>query len=96
MIPIPATSVAYAPYGNSVYVVQTMRDEKKGAEFLGVRQQFVKLGQTRGDLVSIIDGVKPGEQIVSSGVFKLRPGAPVVINNTVTPSAELNPKVSDS
>lgn len=55
VIPIPATSVAYAPYGNSVYVVQTMRDEKKGAEFLGVRQQFVKLGQTRGDLVLISD-----------------------------------------
>jgi membrane fusion protein (multidrug efflux system) len=56
-----------------------------GKEYLGVRQQFVKLGATRGDLVAIVDGVKPGEQVVSAGVFKLRNGAAVQVNNTVQP-----------
>jgi len=87
---VPATAVAYASYGNSVFVVEKMKGPD-GKEYLGVRQQFVKLGATRGDLISIDEGVKPGEQVVTAGVFKLRNGIPVQVNNTVRPGSSSAP-----
>ena len=95
LVVVPATAVSYASYGNSVFIVETIKD-KDGKEFLGVRQQFVKLGTTRGDLVAVVDGVKPGEQVVTSGVFKLRNGIPVQVNNTVQPSSSAAPKPANS
>jgi len=92
---LPSTSIAYAAYGNSVFIVEKMKS-KEGAEYLGVRQQFVKLGPTRGDLISILDGVKAGEQVVTSGVFKLRNGVPVEINNAVQPSSKAAPKPANT
>ena len=87
---LPATSISYAPYGNSVFIVEKMKD-KDGKEFLGVRQQFVKLGATKGDLIALEEGVKEGEQVVTAGVFKLRNAMPVQVNNTVQPSSESAP-----
>jgi membrane fusion protein (multidrug efflux system) len=92
---VPATAVAYAPYGNSVFVIEKMKG-KDGKEYLGVRQQIVKLGTTRGDLVAIESGLKPGEQVASAGVFKLRNSAPVQVNNTVQPSASPAPKPANT
>ena len=92
---LPATAIAYAPYGNSVFIIEKMKD-KDGVEYLGVRQQIVKIGATRGDLVAIEDGVKPGEQVVTSGVFKLRNAAPVVVNNTVQPTSNPAPKPANT
>lgn len=89
-IVVPSTSIAYASYGNSVFIVEKMKDQE-GKEYLGVRQQFVKLGAARGDLIAITEGVKPGEVVVTSGVFKLRNAAPVQVNNTVQPSSEAAP-----
>lgn len=88
---LPATAVAYAPYGNSVFIIEKMKDPA-GQEYLGVRQQIVKLGATRGDLVAVESGVKPGEQVATAGIFKLRNGAAVQVNNVVQPSAEAAPK----
>lgn len=82
---LPATAIAYASYGNSVYIVENMKGPD-GKEYLGARQQFVKLGTTRGDQVAVLEGVKPGEVVVSAGVFKLRNGANVQINNSKLPS----------
>lgn len=87
---VPATAISYASYGNSVFIVEKMKD-KDGKEYLGVRQQFVKLGATRGDLVAVTEGVKAGEKIVTSGVFKLRNAAPVQENNVVQPSSSAAP-----
>ena len=95
VVAAPASAVAYAPYGDSVYVVEEMKDPA-GKSYKGVRQQFVKLGPMRGDLVALMSGVKPGEEIVTSGVFKLRPKAPVSVNNTIQPSAETSPKPADT
>lgn len=92
---VPATAVAYAPYGNSVFIIEKMKDPA-GQEYLGVRQQIVKLGATRGDLVAILEGVKPGEQVVTAGVFKLRNGAHVQINNAVQPSSSSTPKPANT
>lgn len=92
---LPATSIAYAPYGNSVFIIEKMKG-KDGKEYLGVRQQIVKVGTARGDLVAIEEGVKPGEQVVTSGVFKLRNGAPVQVNNTVVPASSSTPKPANT
>jgi membrane fusion protein (multidrug efflux system) len=95
VIPLPASSVNYAPYGDSVYVVEEMKDPK-GKTYKGVRQQFVKLGPGRGDQVAILSGIKPGEEVVTSGVFKLRPNAAVQVNNKTVPSNNPAPKPEDS
>jgi len=92
---VPATAISYASYGNSVFIVEKMKN-KDGQEYLGVRQQFVKLGATRGDLIAITEGVKPGEEVVSSGVFKLRNQATVQVNNTVQPSNSADPKPANT
>ena len=90
VVVVPMTAVAYASYGNSIYVVEQIKAED-GSSFLGVRQQPIELGTKRGDLVAITSGLNGGETVASSGVFKLRNGMPVQINNEVQPSAELNP-----
>lgn len=91
LVVVPATAIAYASYGNSVYVVEKMK-HPDGKEYLGVRQQFVKLGATRGDQVAVTGGLKSGEQVVSAGVFKLRNGAPVAVNNVVQPTNNPSPR----
>jgi membrane fusion protein, multidrug efflux system len=93
---VPATAVSYAPFGNSVYVIEKKKDEQTGKDSLVLRQQFVRTGETRGDFVAVTEGLKAGEQIVSTGVFKLRNGLNVVIDNKLAPKAELAPKPSDS
>ena len=57
-----------------MFIVTELKDEK-GKPYRGVRQQFVKLGGSRGDQVAVLSGVKPGDEVVTSGVFKLRNGA---------------------
>jgi membrane fusion protein (multidrug efflux system) len=94
-ITIPSSSIKYAPYGDSVFVVEEVTSPK-GQKYLGVRQQFVKIGPSRGDQVAVLTGVKDGEQIVTSGVFKLRPGAAVIVNNKVQPGNNPAPKPEDS
>jgi membrane fusion protein, multidrug efflux system len=96
VISLPATAINYAPYGDSVYVVAEMQDPKSGKSYKGVRQQFVKVEGSRGDQVAVVSGINPGEEIVTSGVFKLRNGASVEVNNQVTPSNNPKPKPEDS
>ncbi|HWA28796.1 MAG TPA: efflux RND transporter periplasmic adaptor subunit [Lacunisphaera sp.] len=92
---VPATSISYASYGNSVFIVEKMKAQD-GHEYLGVRQQMVKVGPARGDLVAITEGVKAGEKVVTSGVFKLRNKAPVQENNVVQPSSSETPKPANT
>ena len=93
---IPATAVSYAPYGNSVFVIEKKSDEKTKEENLILRQQFIRTGETRGDFVAVTEGLKANEQIVSTGVFKLRNGMRVVVDNTLAPKSEIAPKPADS
>jgi membrane fusion protein, multidrug efflux system len=95
VISLPTTAINYAPYGDSVYLVADMKDPK-GNTYSGVRQQFVKIEGSRGDQVAVISGLKPGDVVVSSGVFKLRNGAAVQINNKVQPENSPAPKPTDS
>lgn len=94
-ISLPATAIQYAPYGDSVFVVEEMKDPK-GNTYKGVRQQVVQVGPAKGDRVSIISGVKAGDEVATSGVFKLRQGSSVQINNSIQPSNETAPKPEDT
>ena len=95
IVALPASAISYAPYGDSVFIVGDMKGQD-GKTYRGVRQQFVKLGGARGDQVAVVSGVKPGDEVVTSGVFKLRSGAAVVVNNKVQPSNNPAPKPEDS
>jgi membrane fusion protein (multidrug efflux system) len=94
VVALPASAISYAPYGDSVFVVSDMKNPQ-GQTYRGVRQQVVKLGDARGDQIAVLSGLNPGEEIVSSGVFKLRNGAPVQVNNTVQPGNSRSPKTED-
>ena len=93
---IPGSAISYAPFGNSVFVIEKKKDEKTGKETETIRQQFVRVGEARGDLVAINDGLQPGETVVSTGVFKLRNGMAVTINNELAPKPQVNPTPVDS
>ena len=95
IVPVPASAVNYAPYGDSVFVVANLQNQN-GQTYRGVRQQVVKLGPSRGDQISIVSGVKSGEEVVTSGVFKLRNGAAVLVNNKNQPGNNPAPKVENN
>jgi len=94
-IALPASAINYAPYGDSVFVVTNLTDPK-GKTYRGVRQQFVKVEGSRGDQVAVVSGVNAGDEVVTSGVFKLRNGAAVQVNNKVQPPNNPKPKPEDS
>jgi membrane fusion protein (multidrug efflux system) len=95
---IPATSVVHAAYGDSVFVVEPKKGPN-GAAANGpdgkpafiARQQFVRLGEMRGDFVAVLEGVKPTEEIVTAGAFKLRNNAPIAIKNDGAQTPKLAP-----
>ncbi|HRD49116.1 MAG TPA: efflux RND transporter periplasmic adaptor subunit [Candidatus Competibacteraceae bacterium] len=93
---IPATAVLYAPYGDSVFVLEDKKDEKTGAVAKVLNQKFVRLGPTRGDFVVVASGVEAGQILVSTGVFKLRNGMSVVVDNALAPQPQLAPKPANS
>jgi len=92
---IPTTAVLYAPYSDSVFVVEDAPAEGEGEAALALRQQFVRLGDQRGDFVAVTSGLKEGEAVVSTGVFKYRNGQRVVVDNTLAPQFSLSPKPQD-
>jgi membrane fusion protein (multidrug efflux system) len=99
VVVVPATAIVHATFGDSLFVVEPKKDDKgnvvngpDGKPALVARQQFVKTGEARGDFVAIVEGVKAGQEVVSAGAFKLRNGAGVVINNSVNPKAQLEPR----
>ena len=88
VLALPATAVLYAPYGDSVFVVTEDKEHKGGKT---IRQQFIRLGEKRGDFVAAVSGLKEGEEIVSTGVFKLRNGQSVVVDNKLAPPFQKAP-----
>lgn len=95
VLTLPATAVLYAPYGDSVFIVEKPEGAGEGEDedkSLVLRQQFVRLGETRGDYVAVLSGVEPDERVASTGVFKLRNGMPVVVDDSHEPEFQLEPK----
>jgi len=95
MVALPLSAISYAPYGDSVFIVEPM-EGPGGQQYDGVRQQFVKLGASRGDQVAVLSGVQPGAEVVTSGVFKLRNGAAVLVNNEIQPGNDPSPRPANS
>jgi membrane fusion protein (multidrug efflux system) len=95
VFPIPASAINYAPFGDSVYIVADLKGPD-GKTYHGVRQQFIKIEGSRGDQVGVVSGVNPGDEVVSSGAFKLRNGAAVAVNNDIQPSNNPSPKPEDN
>jgi membrane fusion protein (multidrug efflux system) len=94
VVALPASAINYAPYGDSVFVLADLKNPK-GQPYRGVRQQVVKLGPARGDQIAVVSGLNAGEEVVTSGVFKLRNGVAVQVNNKVQPANSAAPKPED-
>jgi membrane fusion protein (multidrug efflux system) len=95
VVAAPVTAIVHAPYGDSVFVVEPLKggETETGKNAVKqVRQQFVRLGEDRGDFVAVLDGVKPGEELVTAGAFKLRNGAHISIDNKNRPEPSLDPR----
>ena len=91
---IPATAVIFAPYGDTVFVIEDKPDAA-GKSSKVARQQFVRIGERRGDFVAVTSGLAAGQRIVTTGAFKLKNGVKVAVNNSLAPKAELDPKPID-
>lgn len=89
---IPSTAVLYAPYSDSVFVIEEKKDENDKPAGKTVRQQFVRLGDKRGDYITVISGLTPADTIVSTGAFKLRNGQAVVVDDKLAPEFKLSPQ----
>ena len=96
VVAVPLTAISHATYGDSVFVLTEKKNEENGETFLAAQQQFVRLGATQGDYVAVEAGVNVGDEVVTTGVFKLRNGAAVSVNNEATPEFETNPNPEDS
>lgn len=96
VVTIPSTAVIYAPYGDSTFILDDPPAGEGAADTKLARQVFIRTGERRGDLVEITEGVSEGELVVTSGGFKLRNGASVVVNNELAPDAQIDPDPEDS
>jgi membrane fusion protein, multidrug efflux system len=96
VVAVPSTAIHYAPYGDSIFTVASEKDKQTGQTEKIVHEKFVKLGVTRGDMVAVISGIKTGEEIVTSGVFRLRNGGKISINNSNQPPQNLHPSPPDT
>ncbi len=94
-ITLPQTAIVYNPYGNIVYLIEQKGTDDKGKPKLIAKQVFVTTGDTRGDQVAILKGIKEGDVVVTSGQIKLHNGSPVTVNNDIQPSNEPNPQPKD-
>jgi membrane fusion protein, multidrug efflux system len=100
LVTVPRTAVTYGLYGDSVWVVKegppapektaSVGEVEVPAPQLTVERRFVRVGPSQGDEVAILEGVKAGEQVVTSGQLKLHPDAAIKIDNSrpLTPAAE--------
>ena len=99
VVTVPVTAVVHASFGDSVFVIEDKKPDSPGAKttpdgkiIKNARQQFVRLGESRGDFVAIADGVTVGQEVVTAGAFKLRNNSPILVDNTVKAEPQLNPK----
>jgi membrane fusion protein (multidrug efflux system) len=95
VVSLPASAISYAPYGDSVFVVADMQGPNNQT-YRGVQQQFVTVGGSRGDQVAVVSGIEPGQEVVTSGAFKLRNGAAVKVSNAIQPGNDPAPKPEDN
>jgi membrane fusion protein (multidrug efflux system) len=90
-ITLPQSAITFNPYGNVVFVVKQGKDAAGKDSLIG-QQVVVTTGSTRGDQIAVLTGLKEGDVVVTAGQTKLQGGAPLTINNAVTPSNDANPQ----
>ena len=95
VLAVPATAILHAPYSDSVFVI-AKKGQDNDTKSLQLRQQFVQLGEKRGDFVAVEKGLQPGQIIASTGVFKLRNGMNVVVDNQLSPDFKLKPQLKNT
>lgn len=88
VVAVPSTAIYYQAYGNSLFVIKPTADGSGKT----VEQRFVKLGKSQGDFVAITEGLEPGEEVATAGVFKLSNGRGVVVDNSKSLAPSLDPK----
>jgi membrane fusion protein, multidrug efflux system len=91
LLAVPATAVVYAPFGDTVFVIEE-NDKKQ----MVARQQFVRLGRAKGDFVEIVEGIKVGDKVASAGAFRLNNGQLVTISDLPVPEFSTTPKPKDN
>ena len=96
VLAIPATAVLYAPYGDSVFIIEEQKNETSESPGLVLRQQFIRTGEKRGDFIAVSSGLEVDQKVVSTGVFKLRNGQAVVVDNSLSPEFKRSPSLGDS
>ena len=96
LLVVPSTAVLHAPYGDSVFVISDIKDDKSGKTVKQVQMTTVRLGDTRGDFVAVTHGLKAGQLVATSGVFKLRNGSAVAVDNSLAPDAQQAPRPPNS
>ncbi len=94
-ITLPRSAITFNPFGSTVYMVHKAEATADGKEKFIAKQTFVTTGETRGDQIAVLNGVKEGDAVVTSGQLKLHNGSPVKINNSVQPTNEAAPKPED-
>jgi membrane fusion protein, multidrug efflux system len=92
VLTIPSTAVLHAPYSDSVFIVEEQPGDNGAPSGSRVRQQFLRLGEKRGDYIAVLSGLEEGDTVVSTGAFKLRNGQPVVVDNSLAPEFQLAPQ----
>lgn len=98
LLVVPATAVVHAPYGDSIFIVEPKQpgspglDKTQDGKVVKIaRQQFVRVGEARGDFISVVEGVKVKDEVVTQGAFKLRNNAPITVDNSKALKPSLSP-----
>jgi membrane fusion protein (multidrug efflux system) len=94
-ITVPQTAISFNPYGDLIYIIKKSGEDKKGTPILIAKQHFVTTGETRGEQIKVLKGLNVGDEIVTSGQLKLKNGSRVSINNSIEPSNNPQPLLSN-
>lgn len=85
---LPQTAVTYNAYGSTVFLAKQV----EGKDQPVAEQIFVTTGDRRGDQIAITSGLSEGDVVVTSGQMKLKNGTPLIVNNTISPAFDADPK----
>jgi multidrug efflux system membrane fusion protein len=79
VITVPETALSRTLYGDSVFIVRDGEPASNGEPTQKAVQTFVRSGEVAEGRVAILEGVRPGDLVVSSGALKLQNGAAVKV-----------------
>lgn len=95
-VTLPHAAITFNPYGSIVYMLTPLDKTHNGKKVWEAMQKFVTTGETRGNQVAILKGIKKGEMVVTSGQLKLKNKSYVVIDNKLAPSFDPDPHLPNN